>query len=269
MRFIGRFIKPSFRLFIKNKLYSFFYKGLPLVNNTIQSNRGGRLYIFYRISDAGYKKEKLPNINNENCLKNAVSVFPSDKVHWKIICDNCCQETMNMVRKYLPEECIEQVSIGHGAGTFNLTLDKALELDDDAIVYFLENDYLHLPVSLDVINEGFNLGADVLTLYDHPDKYEKTHPLFYFMNKNTHVYLGKLRHWKTEFSTTMTFAARVKFLKKYEKILRKWTKGRHPFDFNMFNELYRKGVELICPIPGCSTHGETAFLCPMTDWEKF
>ena len=42
---------------------------------------------------------------------------------------------------------LNYVSVGHGAGTFNLALDEALTLDDDEIVYFIENDYLHKPNS--------------------------------------------------------------------------------------------------------------------------
>lgn len=30
-----------------------------------------KIHVIYRISDAGYPKEKLSCINNENCLKNA------------------------------------------------------------------------------------------------------------------------------------------------------------------------------------------------------
>ena len=29
-----------------------------------------------------------------------------------------------------------------------------------------------------------------------------------------------------------------------------------------------KGILLITPIPGYSTHGETAWLSPLTDWSK-
>ena len=248
-----------------NKIYFCSYKGLPkLINDNFDSP----IHIIYRISDAGYNKIKLSNVSNENCLKNAVSVFPLDKVKWTIICDNCSPKTMKMIRSYLPEESIVQVSVGHGAGTFNLALDMALSFSDDSVVYFLENDYLHVKKSLDILKDGFALGADILTLYDHPDKYQNTHPLFYYMSKNTHIYLGRLCHWRSEFSTTMTFAAKVSFLKKYQKVFRKYTSGRHPYDFNIFRELCTKGVELICPIPGASTHGETAFLGPFVNWNK-
>ena len=41
-----------------------------------------KIKIIYRISDAGYRKTKPSYINNENCLKNAFSVFPFEKYDW-------------------------------------------------------------------------------------------------------------------------------------------------------------------------------------------
>ena len=69
-------------------------------------------------------------------------------------------------------------------------------------------------------------------------------------------------------STTMTLAAKVSTLKRVESILRKWTSETHPNDFQMFIELRNQGELLITPIPGYATHGETAWLSPLTDWSK-
>ena len=98
--------------------------------------------IIYRISDTGYNKVKPDYINNENCLKNFVSIFNNQNLY--IIADNCSKETMNMITKYVHLPNIVNVSIGHGAGTFNLALDIALKWKDDEIIYFVENDYIHL-----------------------------------------------------------------------------------------------------------------------------
>ena len=61
----------------------------------------------------------------------------------------------------------------------------------------------------------------------------------------------------------MTFAAQVKTLKEDEVILRKFTSGTHPNDFQMFLALRDKQHGLITPIPGYATHGETAWLAPL------
>ena len=66
----------------------------------------------------------------------------------------------------------------------------------------------------------------------------------------------------------MTFAASVKTLKADENTLRKWTSGDHPHDFQMFIELRKQNELLITPLPGYATHGETAWLSPLTNWNE-
>jgi hypothetical protein len=221
--------------------------------------------IIYRISDAGYSKVKPDYISNENCLKNFVSVFGNQNLH--IIADNCSEDTLKMITKYVHPNSIETVSVGHGAGTFNLALDMALGFDDETIVYFVENDYLHKPGSDKVLIEGLQIGYNYVALYDHPDKYMNgANPFVEDGGEVTRIMLSESCHWKITNSTTMTFAAQVKTLREDESILREYTKGSYPRDFEMFLALREKQHGLITPIPGYSTHGETAWLSPLTDW---
>lgn len=228
--------------------------------------------IIYRISDAGYNKVKPDYINNENCLKNATEVFKN--ASFLVIADNVSEPTKKMIRKYIEEDSdVEYVSVGHGAGTFNLALDEALTLDDDEIVYFIENDYIHKPNSQKVLEEGFELGAPFIALYDHPDKYldpsRGGNPYCEGGAEDTRVYLSNNVHWKITNSTTMTFAAKVSTLKKYKDTLRNFTKDTHPNDFQMFLHLREQGGLLLTPLPGYATHGETAWLSPLTNWEDY
>ena len=66
----------------------------------------------------------------------------------------------------------------------------------------------------------------------------------------------------------MTFAAKVKTLKKYESTLRKYTSTSHPHDFDMWIDLRTQGVSLTTPIPSYSTHGESAWLSPLINWKN-
>jgi hypothetical protein len=224
--------------------------------------------IIYRISDTGYNKVKPDYINNENCLKNFCNIFFDHIYDIYIIADNCSESTINMIKKYIDPINIEKVSVGHGAGTFNLALDKALKWEDDEIVYFVENDYIHLPGSPEILEEGFNLGAPYMALYLHPDKFispsqggnpevdsDGGYP--------TKIYRGETQLFGMFNSTTMTFAAKVKTLKEDEDILRKWTSEKYPNDFQMFLELREKGSILLCPLNTFSTHGETMWLSPL------
>ena len=195
--------------------------------------------IIYRVSDNGYNKVKPDYINNENCLRNATEVFKD--ADWLVIADNVSEQTDNMIQKYISRSDIFYASVGHGAGTFNLALNTALEYDDEEIVYFIENDYLHKPESQKVLEEGFELGASFVSLYDHPDKYlppsKGGNPYCEGGAEDTRVYLTKSTHWKVTNSTTMTFASKVSTLKRTESILRKYTQGSYPEDFKLFLEL--------------------------------
>jgi len=229
--------------------------------------------IIYRISDAGYSKVTPGYVNNENCLKNFCNVF-FDHIHdIEILADNCSEETLAMIAKYIDPINIEKVSVGHGAGTFNLALDRALKLGDKELVYFVENDYLHRQQSPKIIQEGLSLGASFVALYDHPDKYldpsKGGNPYCEGGAEDTRVYLTDSCHWKITNSTTMTFASTVETLKRTEPILRKYTnQGHYPDDFKMFLDLRAQNDLLVTPLPGYATHGETAWLSPLTDWSN-
>ena len=150
-----------------------------------------------------------------------------------------------------------------------MALDKALKWEDDEIVYFVENDYIHLQGSPQIIKEGIKLGAPYVTLYLHPDK---------FMSPSqggnpevdedggylTRIYRGETQLFGMFNSTTMTFASTVKTLREDESILRKHTnKGHYPDDYKMFLELRDNGKALLCPLNTFSTHGETNWLAPL------
>lgn len=225
--------------------------------------------IIYRISDTGYHKSKPDYVTNENCLRNFCNIFKDHISNIRIIADSISRDTDNMIQKYLTKEQIHYVNVGHGAGTFNLALDMALIEPDNEVVYFVENDYIHKPESAKVIEEGFKLGADFLSLYDHPDKYiDGINPYITDGGEDTKVFLSDSCHWKLTNSTTMTFASTVNILKQFESTLRYWTSSSHPHDFDMWIDLRKQGASLITPIPSYSTHGETAWLSPLINWNN-
>ena len=231
--------------------------------------------IIYRISEGGYPKEKPEYITKINCLKNALKHFKQED--FLLIMDNVSDNLKSEIEKVYGGKA-HLVQVGHGAGTFNIALDHAigktgiLNVTDDEIIYFLEDDYLHKEGSQRIIEDGFELGMDYVTLYDHPDKYlnpiEGGNPYCEGRAEFTRVYLGNNSHFKLTNSSTMTFAAKVKTLKEDEGVMRSWTNGTHPHDFQMFQEINKKGRRLVSPLPGYSTHGETRWLTPLTNWEN-
>ena len=172
------------------------------------------LYTLYRISDGGNKKDKLPHADKIYCLKNFISTFGKDNLI--VFADNCSDETKENIKSL----GIEFISISLGNSlSFLYILDFALKnFQETDAVYFVEDDYLHLPGSKTILLEGLEI-ADYVTLYDHPDKYidfDKGGPNYYIANggEKSIVMATKSSHWKNTNSTTMTFAASVAVLKK-------------------------------------------------------
>jgi FkbM family methyltransferase len=241
-------------------------------NNNTRCILKNNVHVLYRTSDAGYNKVKPNYVNNASCLKNAIKMFPTNKFNWHIIADNTSESTNKDILNIAQNTSIDYASVGHGAGTFNLALDYALTLDDNDIVYFLENDYIHRKGSYQALIAAMDhLQPSFLSLYDHPDKYldpsRGGNKYCEGGAEDTRVYLAGNVHWKITNSTTMTFATTVATLKRVEPILRKWTTTSHPHDFEMFMELREQGEILITPIPSYSTHGETQWLAPTINWE--
>jgi hypothetical protein len=232
------------------------------------------MIIFYRLSDAGYKKIKHPLINNKNCLENFKRNFLNNKLNnFFILVDRVCDETYKMVQDIVSADTIISSNLGSSAQTFNRVLDLALkQKNDDEIIYFVENDYIHRKNSKSIMEEGFDIGTDYISLYDHPDKYlngdKGGNPFIENGGEITKVFLSKSCHWKLTNSTTMTFAAKLKTLREDEPILRKWTVGSYPEDFRMFLKLRDKGRTLITPIPSYSTHGDLPWLAPLINWDN-
>lgn len=224
--------------------------------------------IFYRISDGSYKKERFQHATKQHCIQNFLSHFPKEEV--TIYADNVRDETLEWISE-LGCETI-RTNGGSSAAGFRIVLDAALELPDNEYVYFVEDDYLHLPNSRTVLLEGLER-SHYVSLYDHKDKYIPAHSggnpyIEDDAAEVTKVFLTNSSHWKLTNSTTMTFAAKVSVLKEDAPIWKKYISGTHPHDFHCFLELRENGRTLATPIPGYSTHCEPMWAAPLIEWEK-
>ncbi len=223
-----------------------------------------KIKTYYRISDTGYNKVKPEYVNNKNCLLNFINVFQPSFGELKIYADNTSKETDDMI---LNVAGIEPIKIyqGSSAQSFRHVFEKAIvENDENTVIYFLENDYIHVNGAKEILLEGIEMGADFCTLYDHPDKYMDAdkggNPEIEGGGEVTKVFKTPSYWFKLTNSTTMTFAATVKTLRRNEYVIRKHTSGIYPTDYQMSIELRSLGETLISPIPSVSTHGETAWL---------
>lgn len=222
--------------------------------------------VLYRISDGSYKKERYQHATKQGCLENFLKHFPKDEII--IYADNVRDETHSWLLQYDCE--LIRTNGGSSAAGFRIVFDAALTFDNEEVIYFVEDDYLHLPESRKILLEGIER-SHYVTLYDHIDKYI---PEFLGGNKfiaedgaeETRVFLTKNRHWKLTNSTTMTFATTVQTLREDADIWRHYTQGTYPHDFQCFIELRNKGRTLASPIPSLSTHCEPMWAAPLIDW---
>lgn len=228
--------------------------------------------VYYRLSNqqAGINKKKIPNANKKNCLNNCIKIFGKENI--TVIGDNLNKEHT----EWLDELKIEfkEVKNGNGSDTFRDALNLAIkENEDEDIVYLLEDDFLHKEGSSELIEEALENINCYVTLYDHPDKYLNRenggNPFVEQGGEVTRVIKTKSIHWKITNSTVMSFAAKVARLKQDMELLEKYSENRITDSFGFFTELTQsKGIGVISCIPGYSTHCETAWLSPFTDWEQ-
>ena len=137
--------------------------------------------------------------------------------------------------------------------------------NDEDIIYFVEDDYLHKPGWVDILLEGVNcIGAEYFTLYDHPDKYY----LPMYDSLQSKIIQSPSTYWRTTPSTTCTFACKFSTLKNRFSTHLQYCEGEYTRDHDMFTELWRIGSNLISCMPGYSTHVETNMLSPYINWEE-
>lgn len=228
--------------------------------------------VYYRLSNlsAGGNKIKLSHATKQHCLENCIKEFGLENI--TVIGDKLNQETLDYVNSLNIR--LIQVSNGTGSGTFRDALDLALkENSDKDFIYLLEDDFLHKPNSKNLLVEGLSKYDSYITLYDHPDKYLDPkyggNPYIEQEGENTKLVKTESVHWKITNSTVMSFAARVSRLKEDYDLLLKYSSNHITDSFRFFLELANtKGVIVLSSIPGHSTHCETTWLSPLTDWSK-
>jgi hypothetical protein len=229
--------------------------------------------IYYRISNNSFKKERLLNATKIKCLTNFLSSFYDGINSIEIIADNVTDIDLQEKLTGLNDGrgiVVKYTSLGN-VQSFKHVFNKALELDPNEYVYFVEDDYFHRENSSKVMLEGLEC-ADYVTLYDHPDKYwdNADNPFIECGGEVTRVILTESTHWKLTNSTTMTFASKVSTLLEDKEIFYKGLIDDYPKDFHIFCMLRDiKNRSLISPIPGYSTHGEVKYQAPLIDWSKY
>jgi hypothetical protein len=166
-----------------------------------------------------------------------------------------------------------------------LALEKAVNLSDEGIVLFSEDDYLWLPSAIVGLTEALTqIPADYATPYDHPVRYQPDYPYGKdIQHWDSNIYLTDSRHWRTQESTCMTFTTRKGTLVEdfFVFVLHIDNRKGVPSDRELFRHLQKLGKYqdesgkrriLVGPMPGLAVHVDTRGLDYkrpyVISWEK-
>jgi len=230
------------------------------------SSYDGKIEVFSRhclFSSISQHKKRLPGFSHEICYRNLLATVDLTQANLTFLLDIARGAKEH---HFLSKEKVIEISEGTESGAFLRLLEhvEALPLHPETILYFVEDDYLHLPGWVQVLREGLQIpGVDYVTLYDHRDKY--TAPAYEHLKSR--LFCTSSCHWRTTPSTTQTFALRFKTLLRDIKIHRKYSMHRKiSADHAKFLHLEKQGRVLVSSIPGWATHVEEGLTSPCVQW---
>jgi hypothetical protein len=225
-----------------------------------------KIHIFqshYNVTGTDYKFR--PNwFDYEKCFINLLNTIEGKDIDLHLIMDGNIED--NWVKKYknkfIPHEIeggnMEKAAMEMYRIAYSL-LDK---MGDKDLIYFLENDYLHVDGwdrhILDIYQcfEGLNY----ITLYDHYDKY--FNPIYDDLVSK--IFVGNTCHWRTTPSTCGSYIVPkhifIEDYKDHTTII-----GDHNKWLNL-NETKERFI--LSPIPGLSTHCMEGLMSPTIDWKQ-
>jgi hypothetical protein len=196
----------------------------------------------------------------EKCFINLLSTIKDQQVDLHVIMDGKIKE--NWINKYSSKFILHEIKAGSDPSSFYQTYEiaKNTKIGDDDLLYFLENDYLHIVGWVDKVKdlfETYNL-MHYVSLYDHNDKYFP-----HYEDLVSKIIVSPTYHWRTTPSTCGSFIIK-KQLFDLDFDIHTTIVGDH----NKFIDLYRDRQRLvITPIPGLSTHCMQGLLSPTINWE--
>jgi len=170
----------------------------------------------------------------------------------------------NFIHKYADKFIMHKIKTGDGNLSFFAATKyiKSLELPEHDLIYFLENDYMHIQGWDEIILELFDMYIDLnyVSLYDHRDKYD---PHMY-PGLLSHIFISPSRHWRTTPSTCGSFIIPKKIFDEDYDILSTWVGDHEKFIWLGKN----RGRTILTPMPGLSTHCTAHLLSPIIEWNK-
>lgn len=160
------------------------------------------------------------------------------------------------------------------ARCYRTVLSWSTRLENDAVVYHAEDDYLYHPDAFVELAAAVERLPDVdyFTLYDHRDRYSRSDDVS--LGRPEFVAIAGQRHWRVVESTCMTYAARVRALKRDAGLHHLMSPRKLPHDRLLWRMTQGIGWfwwkfpkrTLVSPMPSLATHLVEPYLSPVVDW---
>jgi hypothetical protein len=220
------------------------------------------LYRHYNVEGTGNKYNRPNWFDYEKCFINLLNTIEGKNVDLHVIMDG--DSDLNFIKKYKDKYTLHSINVGSDYDSYLETYKyiKTLNVEDTDLIYFLENDYLHVDNWVEEIITLFTTypqGLNYVSLYDHNDKYF----LPMYDNLASKIFTTSTRHWRTTPSTCGSYIIPKNIFIEDEDIN---TGG--PGDHDKF--LYLNSTKnrfVLTPIPGLSTHCMEGLLSPTIDWQ--
>jgi hypothetical protein len=228
------------------------------------------IHIFYRHYNVTGRETWRPEwFDYEKCFLNLIDTI-KDLKNVKLIVVFDGDDKENFINKY--DVDIRYICAGSDYESFKKTIDivKNENIDDEDIIYLLENDYLHLDGWVFKVLDFFKYkNNDYLSLYDHSDKYFES-----YKTLESKLIVVNDNHYRTTPSTCGSFLVKKKVLfddleYHYDGpiIFSKFT--NMPVDHTKFLLLkFFKNRDTYSPVPAMSTHCLVDFLSPTIKWDQ-
>ncbi len=223
-----------------------------------------KLNIYYRHSSTNNIGRQRPYwFSYENCFKNLLKTIEGyNNIKLTLALDGDINQ--DFTKNYQDKFTLFSTNYQSSLLSYRALLDhiKEQSMESNELIYFLENDYLHVDGWVEKIIELYSTfsNIDYVSLYDHNDKYF----LPMYDDLVSKVIAAFSHHWRTTPSTCGSFIiTRKVFDQDYD--IWSTTVGDHN-TFLYLNENRSRFV--LTPIPGLSTHCMEGLMSPCIDWEK-
>jgi hypothetical protein len=224
-----------------------------------------KIHIFYRqYNILGNQKGRPKFFDFEKCFVNLLNTIEGENVDLHVVMDG--RPETNFVHKYKDKVTkFHQIEAGEDQVSFFKTWEiaKNIKTNKNDLIYFLENDYIHIEGWVNKVLElfsSYNL-PHYVSLYDNKDKYI----LPMYDDLVSKIFLTENHHWRTTASACGSFIVN-KELFNLDYDINTSVAGDHN-KFMLLNE--QRGRMVITPIPGLSTHCVEGLMSPTINWEKY